>query len=135
MAKVRPLVLAGVVSAAVVVWIACYFIIDWLVLQLYPLPQGLWGHASMREIIATRPDAAVALNVGGELLVLAAVAFVASRRLRARAPHTGALVTGVVVILSIANALATANLRWVTVVGFVLFAIVGVAAARRGAAS
>ena len=77
------------VTAGVFAWLVSWAAIDWLVLQLYPLPTGLWGTASRRDIIATRPNSAVALNLGGELLVLTLVAFMASRwrrQLTAAAP-------------------------------------------------
>ena len=131
MSKQWPPVAA--VTAGVFVWLSSWGIIDLLVLQVYPLPSGLWGSASIRDIVATRPNAAVALNLAGELLVLSVVAFMASRWAKGRTARAGVWVTGLVVLLAVGNALATANFRWVHVVGLPLFLLCGVVAANRGA--
>jgi hypothetical protein len=123
---------AAVVSG-VLIWLVGWATIDWLVLQLYPLPPGMWGKASMRDIIASRPDTAVALNLGGDLLVLTLVAFMASRQARGRTAQAGVMVTVVVLLLAIANSLATANFRWLHAVGFSLYLLLGFVAAKRGA--
>ena len=123
----------AVVTLGVVVWIAGSAIIDWLVLQVYPLPPGLWGNVSMRGIIATRPNAAVALNLAGELVLLSIIAFAAPRLAGAATPRAGVWVTGIVVVLAVTNSLLTANLRWVNAIGFLLFLFCGVSAARRSA--
>src|SRR5262252_3478434 len=130
----RSLNLAAVIVIGVVAWIVCSVVVDWLVLQIYPLPPGLWGHASMREILATRPDTAVALNIGGQLLALGAIAFMASRKSKAGAV-SGVLISGVIVALIILNALTTANLRWVHALGLALALLIGLGGAKWGASS
>ena len=131
MLKARSIVVT--VTVGVFAWLVGSVAIDWLVLQLYPLPPGLWGTASMREIIATRPNSAVALNLGGELLVLTAVAFMASRWAKDRTARAGVWVTSIILILSVVNSLTTANFRWVHGIGFPLFFLCGIVAANRGA--
>lgn len=121
------------VAAGVAAWLVGWFAIDWLVLQLYPLPPGLWGSASMREIIASRPNAAVALNLFGESLVLVGMAFMGSRWARPRTPRAGRWITGIVLLLAVANSLSTANFRWVHGMFFPLFLVAGLVAAERGA--
>ena len=128
----RSLNLAAVIIIGVVTWIVCSVVIDWLVLQIYPLPPGLWGHASMREILATRPDAAMALNIGGQLLALGAIAFGASRKSKSGAV-SGVLITGVIVALSILNAVTTATLRWVHALALPVALLIGLGAAKWGA--
>jgi hypothetical protein len=122
----------GAVVLGVLIFVAGAVIVDLLVLQVYPLPPGLWGNVPMREIIATRPAAAVALNVAGQLVVLAAAAFLASRLARGRTIRAGALVTGVVLLLGIGNAVASQNFRWPHAVAVLLLLSVGLVAAKRG---
>lgn len=107
-------------------------IVDLLVQQIYPVPPELWGKAPMREILATRPDAAVALNIGGQLLVLAPVAFMTSRYARSGTMRPGALVTGVILVFGVLNALLTDNFRWLTAAAIPLVLCVGLGAAKRG---
>lgn len=121
------------VTTGVCAWLISWAAIDWLVLQLYPLPPGLWETASMRDIIASRPNSAVALNLGGELVVLTAAAFTASRWAKARTARAGVWITGIVLLLAVANSLATANFRWVHGIGFPLFLVSGLVAANWGA--
>src|SRR5262249_20820116 len=70
------------VPLGVVICIASAVVVDLLVLQIYPLPQDLLRNTGMREIIASRPDAAVALNILGGSLALTFVAFAAARLTR-----------------------------------------------------
>ena len=130
------------VAVAVVIWVAGAAIVDWLVLQLYPLPPGLWETASMREIIASRPDAAVALNIAGDTLILAAVAFLASRvttwrpaSIRRVSPRAGIWVTAVIGVLVVVNAVAMSHFRWIHAVGLPLFQLAGIVGAKRGASA
>jgi hypothetical protein len=76
-----------------------FFVVDVLVLQIYPLPPGLWGRGTLVEIIATRPDAAVALNLAGGMIATAAAAYLAFRRRRSNSesrncPHLRDLAHG-----------------------------------------
>lgn len=123
------------VATGVCAWLLAWAAIDWLVLLLYPIPPGLWETASMRDIIASRPNAAVALNLGGETVVLTATAFMASRWTTPRSARAGVWITTIVLILAVVNSLATANFRWIHGIGFALFLVCGLAAANRGATS
>jgi hypothetical protein len=121
--------------AAVVFGVVAFFVlsfaIDWLVLRLYPLPPGLWERASMPEIIASRPDAAVLLNVCGQLLVLAFVASMTARTSMGRI-NAGVVVSVIVIGLGVLNTLLTRNFRWVTAIALPLFVVVGWVAVRSG---
>ena len=106
-------------------WVA----IDLTVLQIYPLPP-LPEDVTTSALLATRPDAAVALNVFGDLLVLAAVSFWAARKAGVQA---GVLVTIIVFLLGIASSIALSNFRWIHGVGYAGSLVAGLVAARFGA--
>ena len=117
------------VVVGVVIWAVGWIVIDLTVLQIYPLPPDLPETASTSELLATRPDAAVALNVFGDLLVLAAVSFWVARKASFQA---GAIVTVVIFLLGIASSMALSNFRWIHGVGYVASLVAGLAAARAG---
>jgi len=117
------------VVVGVLLWGVCWMAIDLLVLQIYPLPADLPSTASTSELLATRPNAAVAMNVFGDLLALAAIAYWVSGKATAQA---GIIVTVVVFVLGIASSLALSNFRWIHGVGFVASLAAGILAARAG---
>ena len=67
------------VAVGVIAWGIGWIAIDLTVLQIYPLPP-LPEDVTTSALLATRPDAAVALNVFGDLIVLAAVAYWAASK-------------------------------------------------------
>ncbi|HEX8031392.1 MAG TPA: hypothetical protein VF491_23140 [Vicinamibacterales bacterium] len=118
------------VITGVVLWGIGWMVIDLTVLQIYPLPADLPKTATTAELLATRPDAAVALNVFGDLLVLAAVAYWVAGKANAQA---GIIVTIVVFLLGIAQSVALSNFRWMHGVGYVASLVAGWFAAKAGA--
>jgi hypothetical protein len=129
--RVRKASFLAVVMLSVVAFFVLAFAIDWLVMQIYPLPPGLWERASMPEIIASRPDGAVLANVCGQLLALALVTSMAARTSMGRT-NAGVVVSVIVVGLGLVNTLLTRNFRWVTALALPLFVVVGWLAARSG---
>ena len=125
----RPWSTLKAVVAGVVLWAVGWIVIDLTVLQIYPLPADLPETASTSELLATRPDAAVALNVVGDMLVLAAVSFWAARKASFQA---GAIVTMVVFLLGIASSIGLSNFRWIHGVGYVASLVAGLVAAKAG---
>jgi len=123
---------AVAVVFCVLAWIAAYFTIDVLVQQSYPVPSDVAASANMVAIIASRPEAAVALNVFPILIVLALLAFIAARRTAGRSARHGMVVTGIVLVLWFTSACLTHNAHWTAVLAIALAAPVGVAAALRG---
>jgi hypothetical protein len=110
-----------------------FFGVDVLVLQIYPLPPGLWGRATLVEIVATRPEAAVALNLAGGMIATGAGAYLASRLAGGRTAGAGIVLTCLILLMAIANSILTHNFRWLHVIGFAFTPVVGYWGAKRGA--
>src|SRR5262245_50471010 len=104
------------VITGVVLWAIGWLVIDITVLQIYPLPADLPETATTAELLATRPNAAVALNVFFDMLVLAVVAYWVAGKASAQA---GIFVTVVVFLLGIVQSVALSNFRWIHGVGYV----------------
>jgi len=120
------------VPLGVVIWIASAVLVDLLVLQIYPVPPELLRHAGLLEIIASRPDAAVALNMLGGILALAFVTYTTTRFTRTHGFWAGLIVVAAVLILCCTNALMTHNFRWLHAIAFATAPVVGFASARFG---
>jgi hypothetical protein len=116
------------VIVGVLAWGAAWVAIDLTVLQIYPLPP-LPPDVTTSALLATRPDAAVALNVFGDALALAAIVFFVSRKSSAQA---GVIVTLVVFLLGIASSIALSNFRWIHGVGYAVSLAAGLFAAKAG---
>ena len=122
------------VILGVVLWIVATGIVDAIVLRIYPLPPGLiMGETSIREIIASRPDAAIALNLICGIILLGLAAFAATRLARGQSRLPGLIVTGLIVTLALVNSVITANFRWLVAVAFPLLLLFGYLGARTGA--
>jgi hypothetical protein len=119
------------VAVAVIAWGIGWIAIDLTVLQIYPLPP-LPPDVTTSALLATRPDAAVALNVFGDMLVLAAVSYWAARKAGVQA---GVIVTLIVFLLGIASSIALSNFRWIHGVGYAASLVAGLVTARLGAKS
>ena len=115
-----------------VIWLAISFLVDLLVQQIFPVPEDLRRHGSLNEIIASRPTAAVALNLFGQLIGLVVIACIATRLTRRRPRRAGLIITSIVMILAVVNTLLTQNFRWPVAVGVALVPLVGYCGTRLG---
>jgi len=97
-----------------------------------PVPEDLRRHGSLNEIIASRPTAAVALNLFGQLIGLVVIACIATRLTRRRPRRAGLIITSIVMILAVVNTLLTQNFRWPVAVGVALVPLVGYCGTRLG---
>ncbi len=123
------------VILAFVFWIVATGIVDAIVLRIYPLPLGLiMGETGIREILASRPDAAIGINLGCGIILLGVAAFAASRLARGHTRLPGLILTALIATLALISTAATANFRWLHAIAFPLLLLFGYLGARIGAA-
>lgn len=115
------------------VWNLFVFVVDVSVQQIYPVPAELWRHATLVEIIATRPDAAVALNLAGGVIATAAAAYFASRFAGERTARAGIVATCLILLMALTNSIVTHNFRWLHAIALTVAPILGYWGAKRGA--
>ena len=123
------------IPVGLLIWLAASFLVDLSVLQIFPVPDDLWRQGNMNDIIASRPTAALALIICGQLIMLGLIVW-AMTRLTKHGPTRAALIlTGLVMTFTVVNTLLTKNFRWPIAVGIVLVPLVGYVGTRLGQAN
>jgi len=119
--------LAGVVVAVLVV-----VLVDTLVGSLYPLPPGtdMNDQVSMRAAVAAMPTAAFILMLAGWVVAAGAGAYLAARLATRSAAMHGLIVSGFVLIATVANLAAIPHPVWLWPAGITLIPLAGWAATR-----